>query len=143
MDDSTRRAIEADCARLINLYANLNDRADWPAVAALYAEDGVMTRPSAPDQPVEGRDAILASFLARPARASRHACANIVVTVESETAASAESMILLFTGTAAEDGGLPMRDPKGPMVGEYRDRFVKTAEGWRFAERRGSLTFRG
>ncbi|MEH3106297.1 MAG: nuclear transport factor 2 family protein [Sphingomonas fennica] len=143
MEDGARRAIEADCTRLINLYANLNDRADWPAVATLYADDGLMTRPSAPDQPVTGRDTILASFLARPARASRHVCFNIVVTVESETAARAESGILLFTGIAAEDGGLPQRDPNGPLIGAYRDRFVKTAEGWRFAERRGSLTFRG
>ena len=31
-----RRAIEADCERLIKHYVNLNDAQDWPAVAALY-----------------------------------------------------------------------------------------------------------
>ncbi len=143
MDDSARHAIEAACTRLINLYANLNDRGDWPGVAALYAEDGRMTRPSAPDTPITGRDTILATFLARPARASRHICANIVVTVESDTTASAESTILLFTGIADAAGGLPARDTSGPMVGAYHDRFVKTGDGWRFAERRGSLVFTG
>ena len=37
-----QRAIEWDCARLINLYAQLNDAARWEEVAALYAPDGLM-----------------------------------------------------------------------------------------------------
>lgn len=142
MDANQRQAIEWECTRLINDYANLNDAGRWHDVAALYAEDGLMTRPSAPDAPVVGRDTILASFLARPARISRHICANIVVTVESGTEASAQSTILLFSGKAAEDGGLPVRDAAPPLVGEYKDRFVLTAEGWRFSERRGALSFR-
>lgn len=142
MDEATRRAIEADCTRLINLYALRNDAGDWDAVTALYAEDGLLTRPSAPDKPIVGREAILAAFKARPARAGRHVCSNIVVDVESATRATAFSVILLFQGEASEDGGLPVRDPKGPLVGWFRDRFVKTAQGWRFAERRGGLDFR-
>ncbi len=130
-DPAERRAIEAECARLINLYANLNDAADWVAVADLYAPDGVMTRPTAPDQPVIGRAAILAAFQARPPRTTRHFCANIVIDVESATTARGESAMLLFTGAPA------------PLVGSFHDRFVLTDAGWRFAERRGSLHFTG
>ncbi|MEI9852364.1 MAG: nuclear transport factor 2 family protein [Sphingomonas sp.] len=89
-----------------------------------------MTRPTAPDAPIVGREALLASFLARPPRTSQHVCANIVVAVENESAASAHSVILLFTAKDAP-----------PLVGQYDDRFVPTAEGWRFAERRGGLSF--
>jgi len=142
MTPEERQAIEWECTRLINDYANLNDQGRWPEVAALYAEDGLMTRPTAPDQPIVGRETLLATFLSRPPRVTRHVCANIVVTVESDSAASAYSVILLFSGQAASDGGLPMRDDKPPLVGEYRDRFVRTADGWRFAERRGTLSFR-
>jgi len=142
MTPDERRAIEWECTRLINLYANLNDQGRWQDVAALYAEDGLMTRPTAPDAPIVGRDTILASFLSRPARATKHICANIVVEAESATEASATSNILLFAGTNAEDGGLPTRNDGPPLVGEYRDRFVKTTDGWRFAERRGTLSFR-
>lgn len=141
IDEATRRAIEWDCTRLINLYALRNDAGDWDGVAALYAEDGLMTRPSAPDKPIVGREAILTAFKSRPARASRHVCSNIVVDVESETQASAFSVILLFQGQANAEGGLPVRDAKGPLVGWFKDRFVKTAEGWRFSERRGGLDF--
>ena len=130
MTDDDRRAIEADCARLVALYANLNDAARWDAVAALYAEDGVMTRPTAPDAPVIGRAAILAAFQARPPRTTRHICSNVVIDVVSSAEARGESAMLLFTAPDAP-----------PLVGSFHDRFVLTAEGWRFAERRGSLTF--
>jgi ketosteroid isomerase-like protein len=125
-----RRAAEHDCARLIALYANLNDDARWDEVAALYAQDGVMFRPTAPDAGVEGREAILAAFKARPARTTRHVCSNVVIDVDSEDSARGTSAMLLFTGEGA------------PLVGSFHDRFVRTAEGWRFAERRGSLLFK-
>lgn len=129
MTADERRAAEADCARLIALYANLNDAARWDEVAALYAEDGVMVRPTAPDAPVTGRAAILAAFQARPPRVTRHVCSNVVIEVESADSARGESAMLLFTGGPA------------PLVGSFHDRFVRTADGWRFAERRGSLLF--
>ena len=112
------------------------------AIVALYTEDGLMTRPTAPDAPIVGRKALMEAFTARPPRISRHVCANIVVEVTSETEASAFSVILLFTGKEADDGGLPIKGEGGPLVGTYHDKFKKTDEGWRFAERRGGLCFR-
>ena len=126
-----RRAIEWDCARLINLYAALNDEGRWPEVAALYAEDGSMTRPTAPDAPIVGRSTILAAFESRPRRTTRHICSNIVVTALGRDDAIATSAMLLFTAADA-----------APLVGGFADRFRRVpGEGWRFAERRGSLTF--
>ncbi|UVO51271.1 nuclear transport factor 2 family protein [Sphingomonas sp. SUN019] len=126
-----RRAIEWDCARLINLYAMLNDEARWTDVAALYAEDGSMTRPTAPDAPIVGRAAILAAFTARPPRITRHMTANIVVDVVDADNATATSAMLLFT---APD--------KPPLVGGFVDRLRRVSdEGWRFVERRGTLSF--
>lgn len=130
MNEAERRAIEWECTRLVNLYALLNDAGRWDEVAALYAEDGLMTRPTAPDAPIVGRDAILTAFKARPPRVTRHVCANIVIDVESATAARGSSAMLLFTSA---DGP--------PLVGGFEDRFVLTEKGWRFAERRGTLTF--
>ena len=129
MTEDERRAIEADCARLIALYANLNDAARWAEAAALYAEDGVMARPTAPDAPLVGRAAILAAFESRPPRKTRHVCSNVVITVEGPDSASGESAMILLQPDAA------------PLAGSFHDRFVRTAEGWRFAERRGSLAW--
>lgn len=123
------RAIEHDCARLIARYANRNDAADWEALAALYAADGRMARPTAPDDWIAGREAILAAFRARPARLTRHICSNVEITVVDADTALGESAMLLFTGEGP------------PRVGSFLDRFVRTQDGWRFAERRGFLTF--
>lgn len=129
MTDGERRAIEHECARLVALYANLNDEARWEEVAALYAEHGAMSRPTAPDVFIEGRAAILEAFLARPPRTTRHVCSNVVIEVESESAARGTSAMVLYT---ANDKAI---------VGSFHDRFVLTDAGWRFAQRCGSLTF--
>ncbi|MFM5914195.1 MAG: nuclear transport factor 2 family protein [Chakrabartia godavariana] len=133
---------EHACAKLITEYAALLDAGQWDAVAALYVPEGRMSRPTAPDDFIEGRAAILASFTARPPRISRHVCVNIRVEVTGADTAQATSQILLFTADAAEDGGLPIQSPAPPMVGTYAERLVRTEAGWRFAERRGSLDFR-
>ena len=141
MTEDQRRAIEADCIRLINLYANCNDAGDWDAVAALYTEDGQMRRPSGGD-PVAGRAAILAGFKARPPRTQRHVVANTVVEVLGPDEATAFSAIILYQGDVTSDGSLPAMSANSPLVGWYRDRLVRTGEGWRFAERVGGLDFR-
>ncbi len=122
MDDA--RAIE----RLIIDYAAHNDTANWDTVAALYVPDGRMSRPTAPDVFIEGQSAILAAFKSRPARTTRHICANIRIDVNGDSA-TATSQILLFTGHDA------------PKVGSYADKLIRTTDGWRFTERRGSLDF--
>ena len=142
MTDDERRAIEVDCERLIRRYVNLNDAQDWPAVAALYTEDARFARPSRPGVFVEGRAAILDSFLARPARAQRHVIANVVVEVEDADHARAFSVIVLYMGDVPDGGGLPVQDPKSPLIGTFTDKLVRTSDGWRFAERVGGLDFR-
>ena len=142
MTEDERRAIEIDCERLIKLYVNLNDAQDWPAVAALYTEDARFSRPSQPGVFIEGREAILESFLARPARAQRHVIANTVVDVEDANHARAFSVIVLYQRHVAEPGELPTMSANSPLVGTFTDRLVRTVEGWRFAERVGGLDFR-
>jgi len=142
MTDEERRAIEADCERLIKHYVNLNDARDWAAVAALYTEDARFARPSQPGVFVEGREAILASFLARPARAQRHVIANVVVEVEDADHARAFSVIVLYMGDPSAPGELPAMSASSPLVGTFTDKLVRTRDGWRFAERVGGLDFR-
>lgn len=129
MTADERRAIEADCARLIALYANLNDASRWEELAALYTEDGAMARPTAPDAPLQGRAAILAAFQSRPPRQTRHVCSNVVIDVLSPTEALGESAMILF------------QPDQAPLAGSFHDHFVLTDAGWRFAERRGSLAW--
>ncbi|WP_235902599.1 nuclear transport factor 2 family protein [Sandarakinorhabdus oryzae] len=130
MDAIERIIAERACERLILDYAAAIDAADWDTVAALYVASGRMSRPTAPDDFIEGRDAILASFCARPPRTTRHICANIRVTLLDADNATASSQIMLFTAS-----------DQPPLVGSYADVMVREDGTWRFVERRGSLDF--
>jgi ketosteroid isomerase-like protein len=142
MDEALVWAAKATITELITRYAALSDAGDWQALAALYTEDGRMSRPVAPDEFISGRAAILAAFSSRPRRRSRHIVANVLVTLEGSSRARASSQILLFTGAAADGGSLPLQSPAPPLIGTYADLLVHSGAGWQFQERRGSLDFR-
>lgn len=130
MNGINRLLAERAIERLLLDYVAANDAGDWDAVAQLYTADGRMSRPTAPDDFIDGRDAILRAFKARPPRRTRHICANIRIDFETDEASLVTSQILLFT--AAD---------QAPLVGSYTDRCVREQGEWRFAERRGSLDF--
>ncbi|MGZ3197182.1 MAG: nuclear transport factor 2 family protein [Croceibacterium sp.] len=142
MNSDDRRAVEIDIERLIKRYVNLNDAQDWNAVADLYTEDARFARPSKPGEFIVGREAILASFLARPPRAQRHVIANTVVDVEGPATARAFSVIVLYQGDPAPQGALPTMSADSPIIGTFTDRLALTEDGWRFAERVGGLDFK-
>jgi hypothetical protein len=126
---------EAEISRVVTRYAVLNDEGDFAAVAALFAEDGVLRRPSGGD-PTVGRAAILAAFEARPPRISRHIITNILVDFESERLARCRSTMLLYS---APPGDLPAQALPPALLGGFEDRLVKQHDTWLFAERRGWL----
>lgn len=143
MDPDTVLRIEHACSRLIHHYANLNDGGRWEDVAALYTDDAIFCRPSAPDVEIRGRAAILASFLSRPGRLTCHIVTNIVVDVVSPHEARAFSRIALFQGEAGPEPEAAARHGLAqPLIGAFTDRLVADGPGWKFAERRGTITIR-
>jgi hypothetical protein len=126
------------CEQLVRRFAWLNDAGRYEELAALFTEDGSFARPSAPDAPVRGREAILASFRQRPPRFTRHVVSNIIVDVLDDGRAIAHSTVLLYV--ADDTGGAPPHPASGPvLVGAFEDELVRQAGGWRFARRTGSL----
>ena len=132
-------AIKSGCADLIVRYAYLNDERRFDELAALFTEDAVLFRPSAPEQPIEGRQAILAALCKRPQEtATFHVTSDVQVEVDSATTARCRSRILMMSATRSSDGGAPT-DVRAPVPGVFVDVLRLTADGWRFASRRGSL----
>lgn len=137
-------AIERACAALIVRYAYLNDERRFDELAGLFTEDALLYRPSAPSQPIEGRAAILAALGKRPPETvTFHVTSDIQVEVESATSARCRSRILMMSATRAPDSGADRAgtptEVRAPVPGVFVDRLRLTADGWRFASRRGAL----
>jgi hypothetical protein len=137
MDELSRLLAEHACAALITRYTHLVDEGRASGVADLFTAEGVWASPEAT---LEGQDAIRAAFLRREqsGRRSRHVCTNVAIDVEDEDHATGLCYLTLYR-TDAE--GTPARGTAPDLVGVYRDRFVRTDDTWRFAERRTEVTF--
>ncbi len=132
------------CRNLVHRYAYLNDERDFTAIAAMFTTDGVLYRPSAPDKPIYGREAILAALQTRPATtATFHLCTDVLVEVLSAERATARSRILMLSGERAPGAAVPdAATVKAPLPGTFEDELLLTAEGWKFASRKGGLWVR-
>jgi hypothetical protein len=136
MDELDRMLVERSCERLIMEYSRLVDFGEAAAVADLFTEDA---RWEGTDLVLDGREAIRAWFVKREGiarRVSRHVFTNVTIDVESPTAARGLAYMINFRHDREEgDDTLPvvMEEPK--WVGEVRDTFRLTDEGWRFASR--------
>lgn len=137
-------SIEA-CRNLVVDCASLIDETRYDELTRVFAVDGVFARPTAPDAPITGCDAIIAAFKLRPAnKLSQHMVFNIRVWITGPDTAEGTSSIMLYL----TDVDLPHEPGKGrkgtgPLLGLYKDRYVRTAEGWRIADRRGRVTMYG
>jgi ketosteroid isomerase-like protein len=131
---------ERACERLIVDSARFNDLREWAALAALYTPDGVVVRPNG--QRLEGREAIEAAYASGPPdRVTRHLCTNLRVELDDTDSARATTVVLIVSGTRSDDPDVTFGVAPNArhVVGEFADRFARTHEGWRIAERRASL----
>lgn len=133
MDAMERLQIERACERLVARYSHLIDFGEAGRVGELFTDDGVWTSAEAT---MTGREQIGAGFGRRQAntgRRSRHVCTNVIIDVVSDDEAEGVSYFTLYR----EDGvtGAVARLEGPQMVGEYRDRFRRTPDGWRIAHR--------
>jgi hypothetical protein len=127
------------CTQLVNRFANLNDANEFDALGELFVPDCVFARPLDPNNPIHGRDAFVAMMKGRGARFLRHVMSNIVIDPVSADEATGLCYITLYATTDV-DRPLPMIADAKIHIGEYRDTFVRTAEGWKFKARMGLLT---
>ncbi|WP_432415837.1 nuclear transport factor 2 family protein [Chromohalobacter israelensis] len=138
LSHEARAAIEQACTRLVLDAAAATDRQDYAGLVALFTPDGQLFRPTAPEEPLAGRDAILASYRARPAqRITRHFCSNIRVQVESTERARISTYVQVFAADTqhAPDGHFGWPLAGRTMIGEFDDLCVLDQGAWRFAER--------
>ena len=137
MTPEQSNAISRSCEALVYRAAKYTDQRSWEELAALFAEQGKLARPSDPANPIVGRAAILASLLSRPPGTTRHLLSNVLVDVHSAESAHISSVVTLFSG-AARSPPLPAKVEK-VLIGNLEDDVVLAPKGWVFLSRGGSL----
>jgi hypothetical protein len=140
MNTAEQLSIERQCQRLVTEYCHLVDHGEAEQIADLFSEDGVWT---SPENTMNGQAEVRRGFAARQAntkRMSRHVCNNFLLSIIDEDHAEGTVYLTLFRHDGEPGRRLsPLEQPQ--MVGEYRDRFVRTSDGWRFARREIEISF--
>ena len=140
MDHNEKLLIERECERLVTAYCHYVDHGEAERIAELFSEDGVWTSAEAT---MDGREAIRKAMAARQAnlaRMSRHVCNNFLLEIIDADHAEGTVYLTLYRHDGKEGRALsPLEGPA--MVGEYRDRFVRTEEGWRISRREIEVDF--
>jgi hypothetical protein len=120
-------------ARLMNEYCYRIDAGDLEGFAALFEHGsfGILGDPAGPDV---GKAAVLETLrnviLYDSKPRTKHVMSNVQIDVDgSGNEASAQCYITVFQAVPPE---FPMQPIFG---GHYRDRFVRLADGWHFAQR--------
>lgn len=134
MDDKTRADIERACERLSRAYSRHVDFREYEEFVNLFAEDGVLNT----GVELKGKEAIREGMKYRSSRLrSRHVVTNHIADVIDEDNAEGITYLTLYrliTEEARDPSNvLPLEGPAA--VGHYKDKYVRTAGGWRFASR--------
>lgn len=126
------------CEELVTAYCHAIDLGDASAVAELFTDDGVW---ESSEVRMEGVEEIRRRFAERAAldRRSAHVCTNLAITAETADVATGVCYFTLYRYDGAGEGVAPLSGPA--MVGVYRDCFVRSQRGWRFAERHAEARF--
>ncbi len=132
--------IERSCERIVYAYSRALDLGDMNAAADLFAENGSMARPMAPDQVIQGREAVRAALLTRPKTLlTKHLATNVMIDVESRDSARGISCLTMIATTPPTDGKPPFVSTGPVYFGEFQDRYVREKGVWKILERRGSI----
>lgn len=130
MDDAAvQRLIDRqDIADLCSRYTFALDTRDWDLLASCFVSSPVFVHPGGR---LQGFPEILArtSAALTPLTATQHLLGNVVVQVDDDTAAST----CYFQAQHVRSGTIG--GDTYVIAGSYRDLLVRTAEGWRIAER--------
>lgn len=135
-----RIEIERACERIVYAYARALDLGDMSAAADCFAENGSMARPMAPDQVIQGREAIRTALMSRPKTLlTKHLATNVMIDVGSRDEARGISYLTMISTTPPGDTQAPYVSQGPVYFGEFKDRYVRENGAWKLQERRGSI----
>ena len=120
-------------------YADRLDHGRAGAVWELFTEDGTWSSPTVHST---GHADLQRYFLQRADmvdRVTHHVVTNITITVENPDRATGRSIAIEYRSD--NPTGAVRTETSPAIIGDYHDTFVRTADGWRFKERRVLVDF--
>lgn len=141
MDEAERLKIEQACRDLVTKLNHHHDHRRGEDAVALFAEDGCWIRRG---RAVRGKVDLLAMYRRGGTQVNRHmATATLVTVLDDDHAESVTYYMALHHDPGTPDAKLPLPFEPPTTMGEWHDKFVRTREGWRFAERNTVRVFAG
>lgn len=127
--------VKTACRELIMQTAAYADAGDFDAMTQQFSSAAILQRPGG--EPLEGRDAILASYRARPAeRISQHLLLGTRFTHVSAEQASAITQVQLWNALSTDAPGPFGRPARGrALVGHFKDELCLENGEWKIQRR--------
>lgn len=139
MNPMDRMLIEHECQRLMSSYCLHVDHLNPEAFANLFTEDAYYNPAAHPE--MNGRGEILSWISDYPRnRRARHCSTNQIVDVIDANTATGISYAMVFRQENPVEG-TPSGNVAPRAVVECRDKFRRTDDGWRIAERQYQYQF--
>lgn len=140
MNENERMAIEWQCARLANNYANRLDAYDYPGFLELFSDDAILNMLG---REYAGKAAIAAWLDGREAdMVCRHLVTNVTTDVIDERHATGFNYTISYR-VRGWRGREPALFEAPTFLVEYRSVFVRGSSGWLFARRGVSAALAG
>jgi hypothetical protein len=137
MNERDRQSIEQACARLVTAFHVHIDAFEHDAVLNLFASDAVWVHPMAGT--LRGHAAFQAYLDSKSTKPqAMHITTNILIDVLDENHAKGRAYYTFYydgEGRAPAVLDVPM------AVGQYRDEFIRTEQGWKFSFREPKNVF--
>ncbi|MHC0055774.1 nuclear transport factor 2 family protein [Actibacterium sp. D379-3] len=132
-DAASQAATEAALTKLCHDFAFYMDYQRYDDLVALFTPDALFDRIM---HVHNGQDEIMAGLKARPAtQVTRHVSTNFHFEHVSADEVRGVIYNMSYFGFMTEEGTLPVAYAGAGMMLEFHDRYLRTPEGWRIAER--------
>ena len=134
-----RMGMEWELKRLNDEYVRYADRQDFDSFVTLFTEDAVLEIGGIERK---GHEAIKGHFAEREQMVTRHFCTNLWYDPIDDSNAEGEIYLTVYrcAGEHTEDDG-PVAYDRPDWICEYHDKYIRTADGWKFSERRLNVRF--
>ena len=138
MDANAEAIIAWQCTQVTHAFAYHIDHGEFEEVVNLWTPDGVFDRLG---EVLQGQEAIRTAMRDRPKVTTRHVFTNFHFHRIEEDEAEATVLCMSFHSLEPFDGKpLVYGTAQGRLI-EFRERYVRTADGWKFAEHNGQVVF--